>query len=91
MTREEAIEQLNFIKQNMPKEPPTGCDYIKEWLDTDKDIRNALDMAIKSLEAWDKVIEEIESQQKFNIECDGESDLGMAIQIIKKHLGEVEE
>jgi len=39
----------------------------------------------------DKAIEEIESQQKFNIECDGESDLGIAIQIIKKHLGEVEE
>ena len=51
----------------------------------------AYDMSIKSLQAWYKVIEEIESQQKFDIECDGESDLGGAIQIIKKHLKEVEE
>jgi hypothetical protein len=54
-------------------------------------IGEAADMAIRALEAWDKVIEEIEGQRDFNIECDGESDLGMAIQIIKKHLGEVEE
>ena len=36
----------------------------------------------------DKAIDEIENQKKFNTECDGESDLGIAIQIIRKYLGE---
>jgi hypothetical protein len=45
MTREEAIEQLNFMIETIPKEPSAECDSIKEWLDTDKDIRNALEMA----------------------------------------------
>jgi hypothetical protein len=36
--------------ETIPKEPSAECDSIKEWLDTDKDIRNALDMAIKALE-----------------------------------------
>lgn len=49
MTREDAIVQLNFMIENMPKEPPTECDNIEEWLDTDKDIRNALEMAIDTL------------------------------------------
>jgi hypothetical protein len=52
---------------------------------------DALEVLIRLAEAWDEVIKEIEGQRDFNIECDGESDLGMAIQIIKKHLGEVEE
>jgi hypothetical protein len=50
MTREEAIEQLNFMIETIPKEPSAECDSIKEWLDTDKDIRNALEMAINALE-----------------------------------------
>ena len=50
MTKEEAVEQIKFMVDNIQKEPPTECDCIKEWLDTDKDIRNALDMAIKALE-----------------------------------------
>lgn len=52
MTRKKAIEQLNFMIENMPKEPPTECDSIEEWLDTDKDIRNTLNMAIKALEQY---------------------------------------
>ena len=52
---------------------------------------DALEVLIRLAEAWDEVIEEIEGQRDFDIECDGESDLGMAIQIIKKHLEEVEE
>ena len=51
MTREEAIEQLKFMIETIPKEPPTYCDHIEEWLDTNKDIRETLDMAIKALEA----------------------------------------
>jgi uncharacterized protein (UPF0218 family) len=78
MTKEEAIKLL------------VNATYSDEW-QGNEDLTTAHNMAIKSLEAWDKVIEEIEGQRDFNIECDGESDLGMAIQIIKKHLGEVEE
>lgn len=49
MTKEEAIDQLKFMLEIKPKEPPEGCDYIEEWLDTDKEIRNALEMAIEAL------------------------------------------
>jgi hypothetical protein len=76
MTREETIEDLR---------------YLLDFDDYGSIHSESILLAIKSLEAWDKVIEEIEGQRDFNIECDGESDLGMAIQIIKKHLGEVEE
>ena len=37
----------------------------------------------------DKAIEEIEKQKKLIIEYEGESDLGIAIKIIKECLGEV--
>lgn len=50
MTREEAIEQLKFMRESIPKEPPTYCDHIEEWLDTNKDIKDTLDMAIEALE-----------------------------------------
>ena len=36
-------------------------------------------------------LEEIEKQKKITFEYEGESDLGVAIRIIKKHLGEVKE
>lgn len=49
MSREEAIEQLEFMLEQMPEEPPTECDYIDEWIDTNRKIRNAFDMAIKAL------------------------------------------
>jgi hypothetical protein len=49
MSNEEAINQLNFMMEIMPKEPPEECDDIDEWLDTDKDIRTTFDMAIKAL------------------------------------------
>lgn len=39
----------------------------------------------------DAALKEIENQKKLTIEYDGESDLYVAIQIIKKHLGEVKE
>lgn len=78
MTREEAKDLLDNL-----------IGMVEDNHDSDYD--TALQMAIKALEAWGKVIEEIESQQEFNIACDGESDLGIAIQIIKEHLGESEE
>lgn len=49
MSNEEAIEQLKFMMEIMPKEPPEECDDIKEWMDTDKDIRTTLNMAIEAL------------------------------------------
>lgn len=49
MTNEEAIDQLKFIVETMPKDPPTWCDYVDEWIDTNKATRNALEMGIKAL------------------------------------------
>lgn len=50
MTREEAKETIKYILKVIPKEPPTECDNIEEWLCEDDEIRKALDIAIKSLE-----------------------------------------
>jgi hypothetical protein len=87
MTREECISNLKFSK----------CTPHKKATVT---------MAIKSLEAWDKVIEEIEESKESVV---GRYDVNTpewerpyaktmrnngrkeALQIIKKHLGEVEE
>lgn len=59
---------------------------------------NAMNMVINEQEnvaklrsKIDSAIAEIEKQKKITFECDEESDLGVAIRIIKKHLGEVEE
>lgn len=58
--------------------------------DTDR-IRKAKDKAIKSLEAWDKVIEEIDKE--FNeydnvlTDLDYATGLGYALAVIKEHLG----
>ena len=49
MSNEEAINQLNFMMEIMPKEPPEECDDIDEWMDTDKDIRTTFKMAIEAL------------------------------------------
>ena len=57
MTLEEkAIGQLKFMLEQMPEEPPLECDYIDEWLDTDRTIRNAFKTAIKALEQEPKWI-----------------------------------
>jgi hypothetical protein len=105
MTRKEAIEQLKFMLEQKPKEPPLECDYIEEWFDTDREIRNTFDMAIKSLEAWDKVIEEIKEQFDGCDICEWFEDydwdenniseyryIGSVddiLDIIRKHLGEL--
>jgi len=74
MTREEAIKQLEFMLEQMPEEPPTECDYIDEWLDTNRKIRNTLDMAIKALEQ--ELCEDSVSRQEvidtIFAECSGE-------------------
>lgn len=51
MTRKEkAMGQLKFMLEQMPEEPPSECDYIEEWFDTDREIRSAFKMAIEALE-----------------------------------------
>ena len=95
MTREEIKEAIDMIKHILevaPKEPPTECDYVEEWLYEDSVIRKTLGMAIKALEQGlilDKVRAEIadvadsdaytDVQQAFN---DG---LWEAVEIIDKH------
>jgi len=73
MTGEEAVKIIGNYEIN-------GCGYCHQGGD---EIKEAFDMAIKSLEAWDKVIEEISQN--------GNSDINTqtVLQIIKKHLGEV--
>ncbi len=50
MTREETIGQLKFMLEQMSEEPPSECDCIEEWLDTDRKIRSAFKTAIKIIE-----------------------------------------
>jgi hypothetical protein len=50
-------------------------------------MRDACDMAAKSLEAWDKVKEELADNATF----DNIDDLVLCMRIINKHLKEVEE
>lgn len=51
------------------------------------DISNIPPADVVEREKINQAIEEIEKQRKITIECDGESDLGVAIRIIKKYLG----
>lgn len=73
MTREEAIEQLKLTRA------ANKCNYA------DKYILDAFDMAIRSLEAWEKIRKEIAS--------DGQSDINAkyVLNLIDKHLSEVNE
>jgi hypothetical protein len=97
MTREEAIKYLNGIKaENLN----IDVMYIN-------DRYCALKTAIKSLEAWDKVIEEIKEQfdgcdicewfEDYDYDENNISEYRYAgsvddiLDIIKKHFGEVEE
>lgn len=59
MTREEAIEQLKFMIEISPKEPPEGCDYIDEWWKGHEDMITAFEMAIEAL----KTLEDFERAQ----------------------------
>lgn len=79
MTIDEALEEMNTLI--IPR------DGIQDKL------ANAYDMAIASLEAWEKVRAEIDEQydrvHPYNISC--AEGLEMALAIINKHLQEVEE
>ena len=55
-------------------------------------ISEALDMAIRSLEAWEKVKAEIQKyQDPTKKECQFDSALNLCLKIIDKHTREVEE
>lgn len=76
MTREEAIEI--YRKQQ------SLCLRENDWY-------KALDIAIKSLEAWDKVIEEIENHRRKTKSIDKYDLVGDCLDIIKNYMKEVEE
>lgn len=83
MTREEAIDLLDNLIGMV--DDNHGTDYDE-----------ALKSAKRSLKAWDKVIEEIEQLRARFKESGGVYEhsaygLDYATEIIKKHLGEVEE
>ena len=76
MTTQEAIEQLKLTRA------------ANECNDADKYILDVFDMAIRSLEAWEKVKEKIEHEQPI---CYwNKHGLDRALKIIDKHLQEVE-
>lgn len=49
MTRTEAVNELEFFKETIPKEPPEECDYLDEWYDSHKKLINAINMGIEAL------------------------------------------
>ena len=61
ITIDEAIDMIKHILEVTPKEPPTECDYVEEWLYEDNVIRKTFNMAIKALEqtTWTPVSEEL--------------------------------
>ena len=84
MTVEEAIDILTDIRDDVFAPMET-----EEMIVVDELERKALSMAIRSLEAWEKVKEEIKQEQEFawGLYNDGLQD---ALNIIDKHLKEVE-
>ena len=49
MTKTEAVDELEFLKETFPKEPPEECDYLDEWYDSHKKLINAINMGCKTL------------------------------------------
>lgn len=60
MTRTEAVNELNYFKGTLPKEPPEECDYLDEWYYLHKKLINAINMGIEALLEKQKTIIEIE-------------------------------
>lgn len=82
MAREEVIKWLKQIKTN----------YIHGGDESfDESRKKALDTAIRSLEAWDKVIEEIENHRRKTKSIDKYDLVGDCLDIIKNYMKEVEE
>lgn len=51
--------------------------------------KKALQVAFKCLEALPKIREEIADQKDFAFDCNGESDLGIALAIIDKYMEDI--
>ena len=49
MTKTEAVDELEFLKETFPKEPPEECDYLDDWYDSHKKLINAINMGIEAL------------------------------------------
>lgn len=77
MTREEAIASLKALCHT--------CKFFPTCVNDKPECFRAIEMAIKSLEAWDKIRKEIAS--------DGQSDINAkyVLNLIDKHLSEVSE
>ena len=87
MTREQAI---NVIKNDMKLDPFILTSY--SFALHKKQLYKAQEIAIRNLEMWDKVIDEIQWEIDFRDDDDGDLwGLSMALNIINKHLKEVEE
>ena len=92
MTREEAIEYNKNLRMYMKiSDKYQPCKFLKEN-------HIAFDMAIRSLEAWEKVRKEIKSLKPYFCNMDnevifksGEGIVQECIDIIDKHLSEVSE
>lgn len=80
MTREEAIKILGEQKNS----------FLDEWVDYGR-VAEAYDMAIRSLEAWDNLVKEMEEEiYHYDAMPDIWYGISESFDIIKKHLKEVE-
>lgn len=84
MTREEAIDFLKSEKE-ATRELATACNSDK--IDYFKKHEEAYDMAINSLEAWEKVKDEIKNYDNFIICANGQTGIHIdkVLEIIDKY------
>ena len=84
MTKKETIRQLKYMLERMPDEPPLECDYIEEWLDTDRKIRSAFKTAIKIIEQepCEDCVSREEALEGLN-SINGTSELDKAFEVIE--------
>ena len=75
------------------------CEKCTHYDDCDGDnyVKEYIDLSIRSLQAWDEVLQKLEKDRDFFTSIDGEYARGMvfatseAIDIINQHLAEIEE
>ncbi len=86
MTREEAIKELKILREDYWEDDGYGHETIQN-----DDTMFALDMAIRSLEGWEKVKTKIEEAQS-SIFCTEDENTGLeiALILIDNQISEVE-
>ena len=92
-TIEEIKNVFEEMWQDFTGNMAVGEFYCRTEDGTIDEYRKTLDTAIRSLEAWEKVREEIKSLSNsfyFSMEFDLSKGLDMALESISKHLKEVE-